>query len=153
ERKKIEKYVRGFPERIKENITSSKPTTLYDAINMARELVEQVVQGRATRIGESNKRKWEDHQRNTNNNNPNNNRNRNNNYNQQQNRRQETARAYDAASAEGQGYVGNLPKCNRCNFCHNGKCPLKCLKCQRTGHWEKDCRFRVPGAGVTSCGM
>nr|GFD03225.1 reverse transcriptase domain-containing protein [Tanacetum cinerariifolium] len=56
-RKKIEKYVRGFPERIKENITSLKPTTLHDAINMARELVEQAVQDRATRIGESNKRK------------------------------------------------------------------------------------------------
>nr|GEZ43509.1 hypothetical protein [Tanacetum cinerariifolium] len=73
ERKKIEKYVRGFPERIKGNITSLKPVTLHDAINMARELVEQAVQGRATRIGESNKKKWEDHQRNTNNNNPNNN--------------------------------------------------------------------------------
>ncbi|GJV66898.1 hypothetical protein Tco_1482407 [Tanacetum coccineum] len=57
EKKKIEKYVRGFPERIKGNITSSKPATLHDAINMARELVEQAVQGRATRIGESNKRK------------------------------------------------------------------------------------------------
>nr|GFB11872.1 hypothetical protein [Tanacetum cinerariifolium] len=57
ERKKIEKYVRGFPERIKGNITSSKPTTLHDAINMARELVEQEVHGRTTRIGESNKRK------------------------------------------------------------------------------------------------
>nr|GFC67285.1 reverse transcriptase domain-containing protein [Tanacetum cinerariifolium] len=113
------KYVRGFPERIKGNITSSKPATLHDAINMARELVEQAVQGRATRIGESNKRKWEDYQRNTNNNNPNNNNNncnRNNNYNQQQNRRQETARAYAAAPAEGRGYVGNLPKCNRCTF-------------------------------------
>nr|GFB03046.1 hypothetical protein [Tanacetum cinerariifolium] len=43
ERKKIEKYVRGFPERIKGNITSSKPATLHDAINMARELVEQAV--------------------------------------------------------------------------------------------------------------
>ncbi|GJZ60324.1 retrotransposon protein, putative, ty1-copia subclass [Tanacetum coccineum] len=46
ERKKIEKYVRGFPERIKGNTTSSKPATLHDAINMARELVEQSVQGR-----------------------------------------------------------------------------------------------------------
>nr|GEV24920.1 hypothetical protein [Tanacetum cinerariifolium] len=46
ERKKIEKYVRGFPERIKGNITSSKPATLHDAINMARELVKQAVQGR-----------------------------------------------------------------------------------------------------------
>ncbi|GJX22304.1 putative reverse transcriptase domain-containing protein [Tanacetum coccineum] len=58
EKKKIEKYIRGFPERIKGNIISSKPATLHDAINMARELVEQAVQGRATRIGESNKRKW-----------------------------------------------------------------------------------------------
>ncbi|GJS43904.1 putative reverse transcriptase domain-containing protein [Tanacetum coccineum] len=65
EKKKIERYIRGFPERIKGNITSSKPATLHEAINMARELVEQAVQGRAARIGESNKRKWEDNQRNT----------------------------------------------------------------------------------------
>ncbi|GKE87327.1 hypothetical protein Tco_1564802 [Tanacetum coccineum] len=51
EKKKIERYVRGFPERIKGNITSSKPATLHDAINMACELVEQAVRGRATRIG------------------------------------------------------------------------------------------------------
>nr|GEU44840.1 putative reverse transcriptase domain-containing protein [Tanacetum cinerariifolium] len=66
-----------------------------------------------------------------------------------QNRRQETARAYAAAPAEGRGYAGNLPRCNRCNSYHNGQCPLKCRKCQRTGHQEKDCRVRLPGAGVT----
>nr|GEV33477.1 hypothetical protein [Tanacetum cinerariifolium] len=150
EKKKIKKYIRGFPERIKGNITSSKPATLDDAINMARELVEQSVQGRAARIGESNKRKWEDHQRNANNNNlnnHNNNRNRNNNHHQQQNRRQETAKAYVAAPAEGRGYAGNLPRFNRCNSHHNGQCPLKCRKCQRTGYQEKDCRVRLPGAG------
>ncbi|GKB55131.1 putative reverse transcriptase domain-containing protein, partial [Tanacetum coccineum] len=134
---------------IKGNVTSSKPATLPDAINMARELVEQAAQGRATRIGESNKRKWEDHQRNNNNNNNNNNnRNRNNNYYQQQNRRQETARAYAAAPTENKGYAGNLPRCNCCNSHHNGQCPPKCQKYQRTGHREKDCRVRVPGAGV-----
>ncbi|GKE90437.1 putative reverse transcriptase domain-containing protein [Tanacetum coccineum] len=41
EKKKIEKYIRGFPEGIKGNVTSSKPATLHDAINMARELIEQ----------------------------------------------------------------------------------------------------------------
>ncbi|GJY16096.1 putative reverse transcriptase domain-containing protein, partial [Tanacetum coccineum] len=144
EKKKIEKYIRGFPKRIKGNITSSKPATLHDAINMAHELVEQTVQGTATRIGESNKRKWEDHQRNTNNNNPNNNCNRNNNYHQQQNRRQETARAYATAPVEGKGYAGKLPRCNRCNFHHNRRCPPKCQKCKRTGHQEKDCRDKCP---------
>ncbi|GJR78939.1 putative reverse transcriptase domain-containing protein [Tanacetum coccineum] len=92
------------------NITSSKPTTLHDAINMACELVDQAVQGRATRISKSNKRKWENHQRNTNNNNTNNNNNnrnqKNNNQHQQQNKRQETARAYVAALAEGRVMLG-----------------------------------------------
>ncbi|GKB92724.1 putative reverse transcriptase domain-containing protein [Tanacetum coccineum] len=50
EKKKIEKYIRGFPERIKGNITFSKPATMHDAINMARELVEQAVQSRTARI-------------------------------------------------------------------------------------------------------
>ncbi|GJT02816.1 putative reverse transcriptase domain-containing protein [Tanacetum coccineum] len=155
EKKNIERYTRGFPERIKE-ISLLQSLQLYMMpVNMgARELVEQAVQGKATRIGESNKRKWEDHQRNTNNNNNNpnnnnnnnNNRNRNNNYHQQQNRRQETARAYAAAPTENRGYAGNLPKCNRCNFHHSGRCPPKCQKCQRTGHLEKDCRAILPGA-------
>ncbi|GKE32500.1 putative reverse transcriptase domain-containing protein [Tanacetum coccineum] len=39
--KKIEKYICGFPKRIKGNITSSKLATLHEAINMAYELVEQ----------------------------------------------------------------------------------------------------------------
>nr|GEW30892.1 putative reverse transcriptase domain-containing protein [Tanacetum cinerariifolium] len=49
EKKKIKMYTKGFPKRIKGNITSSRPITLHDAINMARELVEQAVQGKAAR--------------------------------------------------------------------------------------------------------
>ncbi|GKD42334.1 putative reverse transcriptase domain-containing protein, partial [Tanacetum coccineum] len=55
EKKKIERYIRGFPERIKGNITSSKPATLHEAINMARELVEQAV--RSSGIGCKNRGK------------------------------------------------------------------------------------------------
>ncbi|GJV77235.1 putative reverse transcriptase domain-containing protein [Tanacetum coccineum] len=64
-------------------------------------------------------------------------------------KRQETARAYVAAPADGRGYAGNLPRCDHFNSYHNGPCPPKCQKCQRTNHQEKDCKARVPGAGVT----
>ncbi|GKD87846.1 hypothetical protein Tco_1359000 [Tanacetum coccineum] len=114
-----------------------RPAALHEAINTARELVEQSVQSRSSRIGESNKRKWEDNQRNNNNNthnynnnynnnnnhNNNNNRNRNNNDHQQQNRRPKTVRAYATAPAGGKIYAGNLPKCNRCNLHHHGPFP------------------------------
>ncbi|GJR39151.1 putative reverse transcriptase domain-containing protein [Tanacetum coccineum] len=139
---------------------SSRPATLHEAINMARALVEQSVQGKAARISESNKRKWEDNQRNTNNNNHNYNtitttttRNRNrkppidpSNKNRRQEKK-EPVRAYAAAPAGGKIYAGNLPKCNRCNLHHHGPCPQRCQKCQKMGHLEKDCRFGVQGAG------
>nr|GEY88066.1 hypothetical protein [Tanacetum cinerariifolium] len=103
EKKKIERYMKGFPKRIKGNITFARPTTLHEAVNLARELVEQA------------------------------------------NRRQETARAYAAAPTEGKTYTGNLPKCNRCNLHHIGRCPPKCRRCQRMGHIEADCRTRLLG--------
>ncbi|GJS39254.1 putative reverse transcriptase domain-containing protein [Tanacetum coccineum] len=110
-------------------------------INDGRELVEQAVQGRAARIGESNKRKWEDNQRNNNNNNHNynnnhnnnNNRNRNNNHHQQQNRRQENVRAYAAAPTGGKIYAGNLPKCN--DSLQN----VTCFGCGEKGHFKDKC--------------
>ncbi|GJU26416.1 putative reverse transcriptase domain-containing protein [Tanacetum coccineum] len=55
EKKKIKKFIKGFPERIKGNITSSRPSSLHDAVNMARELVEQSVQGKASRSGDGGK--------------------------------------------------------------------------------------------------
>nr|GEY84010.1 reverse transcriptase domain-containing protein [Tanacetum cinerariifolium] len=74
EKKKIERYMKGFPKRINGNITYSRPITLHENTKKPP----------------------------NNNNNPNN-RNRNsnnNNQHHQQNRRQETARAYVAAPAE-----------------------------------------------------
>nr|GEW21815.1 reverse transcriptase domain-containing protein [Tanacetum cinerariifolium] len=46
-KKKIEHYIRGLLERVNANVTSSKPTSLHDAINMAWELVEQLNQAKA----------------------------------------------------------------------------------------------------------
>ncbi|GJV91009.1 putative reverse transcriptase domain-containing protein [Tanacetum coccineum] len=55
ESKKIGKYIRGFPERIKGNITSSKPETLHEAINMHPQLrVEAMLGTYHNAIGASN---------------------------------------------------------------------------------------------------
>ncbi|GJV75174.1 putative reverse transcriptase domain-containing protein [Tanacetum coccineum] len=149
-RKKFKIHKKGFPKRIKGNITSARPTTLHDAINLARELVEQAVQGKAARVNESNKRKWEEHQKNNpNNNNPNN---RNPatttiNTNIKYGGKRLLVLPYAAAPAEGKGYAGTLPKCNRCNLHHNGQCPPKCRRCQKLGHQEMDCGVRLPGTG------
>ncbi|GKB25541.1 hypothetical protein Tco_0864942 [Tanacetum coccineum] len=99
EKKKIERYIRGLPERIKVNVTSSKPANLHDAINMARELVEQAIQAKSKRIRESNKRRWEEHQGSNNNRN-------HIIHHQQQNRIQEGAKAYTTAPTERKGYLG-----------------------------------------------
>ncbi|GJS18265.1 putative reverse transcriptase domain-containing protein [Tanacetum coccineum] len=115
---------KGLPERIQGNVTSSRPANIHEAVTIARELVDQSVRAKATRVNVNNKRRWEDHQRKNNNN-------RSNTHHQQQNQRQEAARAYVATPAEGRGYGGNLPWCNRCKSHHNGQCPSKCRKCQR----------------------
>ncbi|GJU59114.1 putative reverse transcriptase domain-containing protein, partial [Tanacetum coccineum] len=142
EKKKIERCIKGFPERIKGNIASSKPTTLHDAINMARELVEQAIQGRAARIGKNNKRKWEEHQRNTNNNNPNHHNNRNRNHNthhQQLNRRQEATRAYVAAPTKNRGYAVNLPKVKLPGADVTPIHDVVCFSCGEKGHYKNKC--------------
>ncbi|GJX44797.1 putative reverse transcriptase domain-containing protein [Tanacetum coccineum] len=116
EKKKIKRYIMGFPERIKGNITSLKPTTLHEAINMAHDLVDQVIQGKAARVSESNKRKWEDHQRNTKKITP---------------TTTETAIIISTSSRT----EGKKPL---------GPCPPKYGKYGRLGHQEKDCQVRCP---------
>ncbi|GJX01217.1 putative reverse transcriptase domain-containing protein [Tanacetum coccineum] len=83
EKKKIERYVHGFPERIKGNITSSKPATLHDAINMPVNWSSKQFRVGLLELVKSNN-----------------------------NGRQENVRAYAAAPAGGKIYAGNLPKCN-----------------------------------------
>ncbi|GKC63893.1 putative reverse transcriptase domain-containing protein [Tanacetum coccineum] len=69
EKKKIEAYIRGFPKNVKGETTSSRPTTLNEAVRMAHTLTEQKLQAKAERVAESNKRKWENNNNNNNNNN------------------------------------------------------------------------------------
>ncbi|GJV36651.1 putative reverse transcriptase domain-containing protein [Tanacetum coccineum] len=104
EKKKVEAYVRGLPENIKGETTSSRPVVLNEAVRMAHTLMEQKLQAKAERIAESNKRKWENNN-NNNNNNRGNYRN-NNRHNQNNNQRHGNARALTTTQNAGTNQLG-----------------------------------------------
>nr|GEW52718.1 putative reverse transcriptase domain-containing protein [Tanacetum cinerariifolium] len=56
EYKNVDRYVWGLPERIQENVTASRLANVHKAIYMARQLVDESVRAKATRVNESNKR-------------------------------------------------------------------------------------------------
>nr|GEX13983.1 putative reverse transcriptase domain-containing protein [Tanacetum cinerariifolium] len=58
EKKKVELYIKGLPEIIKGETTSSRPATLNEAVRMAHALMEQKIQAKNKRIAEGIKRKF-----------------------------------------------------------------------------------------------
>nr|GEV66803.1 hypothetical protein [Tanacetum cinerariifolium] len=159
EKKKVELYIKGLPEIIKGETTSSRPITLNEAVRMAHALMEQKIQSKNKRIAEGLKRKWENNNQGNNNNNNNNNHNNNHNrgnyqnnnhHNQNNNRRQNNARALTTAQNTRANQTGVAPKCNRCGRCHFHQCPTRCENYGKIGHKAKDCRGKnvAPGAVV-----
>nr|GFB08449.1 reverse transcriptase domain-containing protein [Tanacetum cinerariifolium] len=69
EKKKVELYIKGLPEIIKGETTSSRPDTLNEAMHMAHALMDQKIQAKNERIAEGIKRKWENNNQGNNNNN------------------------------------------------------------------------------------
>nr|GEW72708.1 putative reverse transcriptase domain-containing protein [Tanacetum cinerariifolium] len=62
EKKNVEAYIKGLPENIKREVTSSQPVNLNEIVHMAHTLMEQKIQDKAERIVEGSKMKWENSQ-------------------------------------------------------------------------------------------
>ncbi|GKC44016.1 putative reverse transcriptase domain-containing protein, partial [Tanacetum coccineum] len=157
EKKKVEAYLRGLPENINGETTSSRPVVLNEAVRMAHTLMEQKLQAKAERIAESNKRRWEsnNNQGGNNNNQGGNNNNRrnyrnNNRHNQNNNQRHGNARALTTTQNAGANQTRVAPKCNGCGICHFDHCPPKCNNCGKIRHKEKDCRSRNVASGTNA---
>nr|GEX32740.1 hypothetical protein [Tanacetum cinerariifolium] len=69
EKKKVKLYIKGLPEIIKGETTSSRPATLNEVVRMAHALMEKKIQEKNERIAEGLKRKWENNNQGNNNNN------------------------------------------------------------------------------------
>ncbi|GJV62154.1 putative reverse transcriptase domain-containing protein, partial [Tanacetum coccineum] len=127
ETEKVDKYISRLPDNIYGNVKSAKPKTLDETIELANDLMDQKLLTYAERQSD-NKRNADDSSRN------------NHGHQQQPFKRQNVAKAYNMGTGERKPYGGSLPKCTKCHLHHNGPCTQRCHKCNKVGHFARDCR-------------
>ncbi|GKA88872.1 putative reverse transcriptase domain-containing protein, partial [Tanacetum coccineum] len=125
--KKVDKYISRLPDNIYGNVKSARPKTLDETIELANDLMDQKLRTYAERQSD-NKRKADDSSRN------------NHGHQQQPFKRQNVAKVYNMGTGERKPYGGSLPKCTKCHLHHNGPCTQRCHKCNKVGHFARDCR-------------
>ncbi|GJV54772.1 putative reverse transcriptase domain-containing protein [Tanacetum coccineum] len=126
ETEKVDKYISGLPDNIYGNVKSATKM-LDETIELANDLMDQKLRTYAERQSD-NKRKADDSSRN------------NHGHQQQPFKRQNVAKAYNMGTGERKPYGGSLPKCTKCHLHHNGPCTQRCHKCNKIGHFARDCR-------------
>nr|GEX73109.1 putative reverse transcriptase domain-containing protein [Tanacetum cinerariifolium] len=138
-KKKVEAYIKGLPENIKGEVTSSRPVNLNETVCMAHTLMEQKIQAKAERIAEENKRKWENSQCGNRNNNNRGNYQDNTYHHQYKNQRQGNARAMTTAPAEKPGHYVRDCKKKAVATGANTQSTLVCYGCGEKGHIRNYC--------------
>nr|GEV19345.1 hypothetical protein [Tanacetum cinerariifolium] len=126
ENEKINKYISGLPDNIYVNVKSSKPRTLDETIELTNDLMDKKICTYVERA--DNKRKTDDTSRN------------NHGHQEQPFKKQNVIKVYNMGTRERKSCEGSLPKCTKCQRHHNGPCTQKCHKCNKVGHFARDCR-------------
>ncbi|GJR99849.1 putative reverse transcriptase domain-containing protein [Tanacetum coccineum] len=124
ETEKVDKYISGLPDNIYGNVKSARPKPLDETIELANDLMDQKLYTYPKRQSD-NKRKADDSSRN------------NHGHQQQPFKRQNVAKVNNMGTGERKPYGGSLPKCH---LHHNGPRTQKCHKCNKVGHFARNCR-------------
>nr|GEW58261.1 hypothetical protein [Tanacetum cinerariifolium] len=151
EKKKVKLYIKGLPEIIKGERTSSRPATLNEAVRMAHALMEQKIQAKNERIAEGIKRKWENNNQGNNSHNRGNYRN-NNHHNQNNNRRHGNTRALTTSQNAGANQTGIAPNAKdyrRKNVASGAVVQpnVVCYECRERGHKSRVCPKKADRRG------
>ncbi|GJQ92647.1 reverse transcriptase domain-containing protein [Tanacetum coccineum] len=136
--KLLEAFIGGFPRSIEGNVTTSKPQTLEEAINIAQRLMT-VTKHAQIQASSDHKRNFNDRRTFNNHTNYYNNNYRNINNQPQQNQRQEVSKAYAVTPAENNRYAGNLPLCNRSTGSTQQPMIVICHACGEKWHYKNQC--------------
>jgi len=148
--KKIERYIWGLAPQIQSSVTAFNPLTFENAKSMAIRLTDQAVR-QGTLAPKAEPRKDQPKRKFWNNNNNNN----EHSTSQTPQKKQHTIVAYAATPANNpppqKQYEGNLPKCNKCNYHHNGECrEFYCTNCKKKGHTARYCKGAPAGTTPTN---
>ena len=150
--KGVELYIGGLEPEIEGMVTSSKPTTIQQAIRLAHTLTDQAVKrGALPKRGadmkpNDHKRKWDNNStRSGNNNSSQQQQHHQQQQPQQQQRRTEPAKnqsPFSSNTHSPSNYLRKNPLCSKCNrHHHSGPCyQIRCLRCNKLGHQAKDCK-------------
>ncbi|GKC24869.1 putative reverse transcriptase domain-containing protein [Tanacetum coccineum] len=127
ETEKVDKYISGLPDNIYGNVKSARPKTLDETIKLANDLMDHKLYTYAERQTD-NKRKADDSSKNNHEviiTNP------------------SEAECHQGSTIWATGEkssMGIFAKCTKCHFHHNGPCTQKCHKCNKVGHFSRDCK-------------
>ncbi|XP_023735891.2 uncharacterized protein LOC111883799 [Lactuca sativa] len=140
ESKKVERYIWGLSSQLQGSVLASRTTTFDSAKELAQQLIDHKgIHGTVTTTfeqakGGNNKRKFWNKKKGQ----P-----------AQDPAKKQQVVAVNAVTTTAKPtpirqYAGNLPKCNKCNFHHNGACrEVHCTNCNKKGHIAQFCKAPV----------